>query len=454
MRIGLPSHCGLPQALPRPTFPKTAPLIDFGKDRDVRSSRERFLSEGVVSGRVRPAIAQSWRRSRARAVRADGELATSYSELDPEAPLRRLAEPILDRLAEEVADADMAVILTDPGGRVLDRRAGHALLRVLDRVLLAPGYFYAEQFVGTNGIGTAAEDRNTTWVLGSEHYAEGLRGLSGAGAIIRNPMTRQIEGVLDLTCRFEDTSPLMLPFINKAAREVERRLSEDMPSGHVAKVIQAVEERAALLERQRLARELHDSVSQALYGIALGIDTAQDLVGRAPEKVVEPLAFARELAETGMAEMRALIFGLRPELLEREGLVAGLARHVAALEASHGLSVEKVFGSEPAASLEVKEALLRIGQEALHNIAKHARAKHVHVRLATEVANLVLEIADDGVGFESRREFPGHLGLVSMQERMVRLGGRLQVFSSRGQGTRIRARVPVQPSQKSLDVAV
>jgi len=389
----------------------------------------------------------------------------------------------------------MALILTDPCGRVLDRRAGRSLLRTLDRVLLGPGYLYSEHYVGTNGIGTAAEDRNTSWVVGSEHYAEWLRSLSCAAAPIRNPMTGQIEGVLDLTCRFEDTSPLMVPFIKQAARDVERQLYEDTPlrdrelffqllaaaeqsgqpasardaliakavvgrlpevsdpsllSDRIAKLIQAVEERATLLERQRLARELHDSVSQSLYGMALGVETARDLAGRAPKKVVEPLGYVRELAQAGMAEMRAVIFGLRSESLEREGLVAGLARQATALEARHGLTVEKAMASEPGASLEVKEALFRIGSEALHNIAKHARAKRVQVRLATEHRDLVLEITDDGVGFDSGREYPGHLGLVSMQERMLKLGGRLQVSSSRGQGTHIRAQLPLHPNPSAV----
>ncbi|HEV7465093.1 MAG TPA: hypothetical protein VGP96_02255, partial [Candidatus Dormibacteraeota bacterium] len=123
-------------------------------------SRERFLDEGLVSDAVRPEIARSWVRSKQSGVIAVGDPATRHAEFDPGSRLLRLAAPILDRLADDVANADMVVILTDPSGLVLDRRAGTAALRRgLDRVLLAPGYLYSEETVGTNGIGTAAELR-------------------------------------------------------------------------------------------------------------------------------------------------------------------------------------------------------------------------------------------------------------------------------------------------------
>lgn len=191
-------------------------------------NRESFLDDGLISNRVRPEIARSWVRSRQSGVAATGDPSTRHTEFDPGSRLLRLAAPILDRLAHEVANADMVVILTDPTGLVLDRRAGTAALRRgLDRVLLAPGYLYSEDTVGTNGIGTAAEMRDVAWVVGSEHYAEWLRWLSCAGAPIRNPITGRVEGVVDLTCRLQDTSALMVPFIKEGAREIERRLYED-----------------------------------------------------------------------------------------------------------------------------------------------------------------------------------------------------------------------------------
>jgi PAS domain S-box-containing protein len=200
---------------------------------------------------------------------------------------------------------------------------------------------------------------------------------------------------------------------------------------------------AVLEERQRLARELHDSVSQALYGIALGARTARTLLDREPARAAEPLDYVLQLAEAGLAEMRALIFELRPESLAAEGLVAALSKQADALRARHGLAVGTALGAEPEAPLAAKEALYRIGQEALHNAVKHARAARVDVRLEFGPTGVELEVADDGAGFDPAGEFPGHLGLRSMRERAASAGGTVEVDSAPGRGTRVRAWVPI-----------
>lgn len=198
------------------------------RDRALWDSRERFVGTGDRARKVRPEIARSWQRSRQSGVRPDGDPATRHAQFDPERRLLRLARPILDRLEDEVSDTDAVVILTDARGLVLERRAGDASLRRgLDRVFLAPGHLYAEETVGTNGIGTASEDRRATWVVGSEHYVEWLRWLSCAGVPIRDPITGRVEGILDLTCRLRDTNSLMVPFVKEGARQIEQRLYED-----------------------------------------------------------------------------------------------------------------------------------------------------------------------------------------------------------------------------------
>jgi signal transduction histidine kinase len=202
--------------------------------------------------------------------------------------------------------------------------------------------------------------------------------------------------------------------------------------------------KAALEERQRLARELHDSVSQALYGIALGAKTARKLVDQNPERAADPLEYVLSLAEAGLAEMRALIFELRPESLENEGLVAALEKQAAALRARHEIRVQTILCEEPGASPETKEALYRIAQEALHNTVKHARAKNSKIRVECDPDTIILEISDDGVGFDTGGDFPGHLGLHSMRERAEGLGGTLKVESAPGEGTRIRVLIPVR----------
>lgn len=201
---------------------------------------------------------------------------------------------------------------------------------------------------------------------------------------------------------------------------------------------------AVLQERHRMARELHDSVSQALYGIGLGSLTARRLLEQGEvDRVQEPLSYVHALAQAALAEMRALIFELRPESLEQEGLVAALEKQAAALQARNNLIVETDLGREPQVPLPIKEALYRVAQEAMHNVVKHAEADQVALRLISNGENLTLVIHDDGRGFDPHQEFPGHLGLRSMRERAEQIGGVLTVDSAPGRGAEIRARVPL-----------
>lgn len=204
------------------------------------------------------------------------------------------------------------------------------------------------------------------------------------------------------------------------------------------------QEQAAIQERQRLARELHDSVFQALYGIVLGTGAARTLLHRDLEKLVELLDHVHAQAEVGLMEMRTLIFELRPESLETEGLVTALQKQVETVRKRYELEIVMELGEEPALSVMVKEALYRIAQEALHNIVKHAHATSAKLRLSESeiVTGVVLEVSDNGVGFNPAQSFPGHLGLQSMRERLARLGGTLEITSTPGRGTQIRAVIP------------
>jgi signal transduction histidine kinase len=215
------------------------------------------------------------------------------------------------------------------------------------------------------------------------------------------------------------------------------------------------ERAAAVAERQRLARELHDSVSQALYGIGLGARTALawlDRAGASGDGAVlanlrRPLDYILGLAESGLTEMRSLIFKLHPEKLEEEGLSAALQQYTDRL-ARRDIAVESELCEEVDADLSVKEALYRIAQEAMNNVLKHAKATRVVLRLRCDVAGsgrgtLVLEVEDDGIGFDASACYPGHLGLTSMRERVEKLDGDLVIDSAPGAGTHLRVSVPV-----------
>jgi signal transduction histidine kinase len=199
---------------------------------------------------------------------------------------------------------------------------------------------------------------------------------------------------------------------------------------------------AVLGERQRLARELHDSVSQALYGISLGTHTAIALTKRDPQKLDDVLQYVLSLAEAALTEMRALIFELRPDSLETDGLVGALTRQAAALQARRGVTVRTNLCDEIATPIEVKEALYRIAQEAMQTAIKHANPSEVYLELTCSEPFIDMLIKDDGQGFDPRQAFPGHLGLRSMSERATRLGGSVDIDSAPGEGTRVRVKLP------------
>jgi signal transduction histidine kinase len=200
---------------------------------------------------------------------------------------------------------------------------------------------------------------------------------------------------------------------------------------------------ASMEERQRIARELHDSVSQALYGIGLGARTALRRLGEAaPPDVREPVDYIVQLAESGLAETRALIFELVPESLEQQGLVLALQRQAAATQSRFRVEVAAYLAEEPDIPVRSKEALYRICQESLHNMAKHAHASHASVTLKQADGTVSLVIEDDGQGFDTGADFPGHLGLKTMAERARRIGGQYTIQSEIGKGTRVSVVVP------------
>lgn len=215
------------------------------------------------------------------------------------------------------------------------------------------------------------------------------------------------------------------------------------------RLLAASRDKVALEERQRLARDLHDSISQAVYGIALGARSAIELLSRDPAQVREPLEYVLRLSEAALAEMRALIFELRPEALEREGLTGALKHHTAVLRARHGIAVDESFAAEPTMSWESKQALYRIAQEALHNAGRHARATRVRIVLSQDDTRIRLEVWDNGVGFDTETDHPGHFGLNTMRERANELGGSLEIESRPQAGTIVRALIPATPSRPS-----
>jgi signal transduction histidine kinase len=210
-----------------------------------------------------------------------------------------------------------------------------------------------------------------------------------------------------------------------------------------ARLIAAVRGEAALGERHRLARDLHDSACQRLFSMTLHLRAAELAAPAEPTGTL--LHTLEQLAHEALDEMRALIFELHPTLLDTHGLVSAV-REQAAWVTRRGGPAVTVDGPAERLSLapEAELDVYRLAQEALHNSVKHAAARQVHVHVAPAADHpdtLLLEITDDGCGFEPAGAVPG-LGLVSMRERAERLGGQLTVTARPGAGTTVRLVVP------------
>ena len=210
-----------------------------------------------------------------------------------------------------------------------------------------------------------------------------------------------------------------------------------------ARLYERSRELSTIEERKRLARELHDSVTQMLFSIGLTAEAAAALIETDPARAKAELEHLQELAREAMHEMRSSIFELRPAELESDGLATTLRKHVEVLRRVHHQEIELSIEGDRRLPANVEKGLFRIGQEALTNALKHARAKKVSVALEVRDSSVALTVADDGAGFDpeaagvrSRR-----LGLTSMRERADALGGSLAIESRPGEGTKVSVRV-------------
>jgi signal transduction histidine kinase len=214
-----------------------------------------------------------------------------------------------------------------------------------------------------------------------------------------------------------------------------------------AELYERSRELSTIEERKRLARELHDSVTQTLFSITLTAEAAAALVDGNPSRARGELERLQELAQGAMTEMRSIVFELRPAELETEGLAETLRKHVEVLRRLHACEIEVRVEGEPDPSPAVEKALLRIGQEALANAVRHSGAQHVTVQLSSGAAGLALTVADDGDGFDPEEALARsrRLGLTSMRERAEALGGSFDIRSEPGAGTTIAVEVPHDP---------
>jgi signal transduction histidine kinase len=216
-----------------------------------------------------------------------------------------------------------------------------------------------------------------------------------------------------------------------------------------ARLYDRSQELAVLEERTRLARELHDSVTQSMYSVVLLTEGwRRSLRDAGKAQIEEYLVRIGELNEQALKEMRLLIHELRPPALEAEGLLGALHQRLDAVEKRAGVNARLISDAVVQFPRPVEEELYRIAQEALNNALKHAAARNVLVRLATDNGRTLLEIEDDGRGFVvDTADGRGGMGLANMRERASRLGGSLDILSAPGHGTTVRATVTLDNAE-------
>jgi two-component system nitrate/nitrite sensor histidine kinase NarX len=255
-----------------------------------------------------------------------------------------------------------------------------------------------------------------------------LRAWMGVPLIARD----RVVGVLAILHREPDHftaehAELALAFATQAAIAIENARRYEQAQG-----------RAALEERQRLARDLHDAVTQTLFSASLIAEVLPRIFARDAQQGVERLAELRQLTRGALAEMRTLLAELRPSVLVEAGLPELLRQLAEAFTGRARVPAElAVEGDDCALPPEVQIALYRVAQEALNNIAKHAGASSVSICLSYRPGGVGLSIRDDGRGFDPAAVTGEHLGVAIMRERAEAVGGALEVASQPGGGTRV-----------------
>lgn len=364
-----------------------------------------------------------------RSIRAEGNLA-------------RLLGTLISRMAARVGAQRAGVYLSDDEGTLELRAAVRQTSDGFEPWRPPPIPIRA----GEGLVGRAASGREPL-VLSALARAERDAGgplLSGAGSAVLLPLVsdERLLGVIvlahDEPGRGADVS---LPFLGLLAGQLS------LAVGNANAYLQS-EELAIVEERNRIAREIHDGVAQSLAFAGLKLDLAARLLRRDPATAQRELTLARTTVREMIREIRRSIFALRPVDLERHGFVETLRRYATDFGQQNDVSVELEIPPLPDLSLKSEAILFRIFQEAMNNVAKHARARTVRIELSIADSGTVrLEVQDDGRGFDpgevsDRVTSAGGLGLLQMRERVEGRGGRFTVESEPEVGTRVVATLP------------
>lgn len=433
-------------------------VLNTREDRDLTSEEESLLI--AIGQQIGLAIENARLLDLERAGRTEAnrrrEVAEGLREtlavLNSDSPLQKTLNFIISQACRLMqCDASSLFQLESPEGPLAIRAACG----------LDPAYTTGVRFSpGRGGAGRALAERKPFAVPdagefihalmrdpspGAREDREGLQRMieTGYRAILSVPLIVQNEGYGGITLyyrsprRFSDEEVQLATSIGvQAAMAIEN-----------ARLRAQAEQTAAFAERNRLARELHDSVTQSLYSVTLYAEAAARLLGAG--KTVEAAEHMRELGTTAreaLREMRLLIFELSPPALETGSLADAIQTRLDAVESRGGMAVQfHVEGTERLGK-ECRQELYQIAQEALNNALKHSRAQAVKIHLQFGEKETRLEISDDGVGFKLElAQKSGGLGLRSMRERVQRIWGTLSVDSIPAGGTKVSVVMPTSP---------
>lgn len=363
--------------------------------------------------------------------------------------IRRIAKGLLQKIGlDEVLEivCTEAMQLTGAKGSVVLLLDKEGWLRLTHRAG-SPVYTMDRLPVEGTLAGRAVQTGSHVWANRQESEADQM-----ADQWEGYPWTPGLLSMLSVPLKVDDQTIGVLNILDKPGELTQEDVRIiDLFADQAAIIIEHVrlqhraEQFAILEERQRLARELHDSVTQALYSVTLYADAGLLAYSRKQWDALEQnLRDARALAREAMYDMRLMVFELRPLMLEKEGLVAALRSRLIAVEARAGLKTEVLVENERRLQIGIEEQIYRIVQEGLNNVVKHARAGMVQIQIFYEKDTIRLVVIDDGLGFDPDTiELSGGVGLQGIQERVQQLNGYLEIHSALGNGTRLTITIPL-----------
>ncbi|RXT08161.1 sensor histidine kinase [Ammoniphilus sp. CFH 90114] len=281
---------------------------------------------------------------------------------------------------------------------------------------------------------------------------------SSFGYIYGNLLKKRIEILLhsamklergNLTIRIPDLGDDEIGQLARQLNDMTIRFQQQVASlqrlsAHNAELTDQVKQAAIVEERQRLARELHDAVSQQLFAISMTMAALKRTLAQDPDKASRQAELVEEMAAAAQSEMRALLLHLRPAHLEGKMLRQGVEDLLRELQAKHSLAFHWSLEELPSMPKGMEDHLFRILQEALSNTLRHAKAQRVEIKLVVIENNLRLKITDDGIGFSLDKDRKASsYGMALMHERVAEIGGVLNISSAPGQGTLIEVTIPL-----------